>query len=498
MKSQKIKYGVCVANDDPYNAGRIRVLIDSEYRRNFIDNNYAKAIIDEVDSQNEGKYIKWELATNRYINDPYLVNPLLPKHLSIVPKVGESVKLILFEDGSNSYMEYLGPDISNLNKTNFELYEEGRGFTDKRLKNPPRLNFDEYIYPKVGEVSVIGRDNSEMILSNKSIFLRSGFRTIDGLRKSDNFGMIQIQKFPTKKINRKQKQTIDKTPKAIIDYIVEMDINTVGDDITTKLIVYPTSDILNTKNYNESNIYLENNLDIVLDIEITGKDVRKLANFINNILLGLDVNKFKLNTFETTQINDLSYFVNDYRPPINGEVQEGTNNFNMSLYAFRFNPTQNIEDSGYLSLSNLFVNELRPLNKVPATVTEVVEVDVLEDLENTEQSVIFNLSDIQFLLSSETDPILPNQISKYGFTQERLNNYLLTNTEPMVRGRKLAKILLRILDIIDDHGHSTDGPDTISENVKEELKSLKEELSSILNEDINNSSNLVNEYLRIN
>lgn len=145
-------YGRVVTNNDPYDANRIKVRIVG------IDNVY----------DNDTKLIE---------DDNNWVTPFLPLHTNVVPKIGETVRVLL-QDPKNPYINrcYFGPIISQKENLNFDpYYFTARAGTSQSLTTlkKPWVDFpntkegDWAIFPEKEDIQLQGRGNSDIILKEK-------------------------------------------------------------------------------------------------------------------------------------------------------------------------------------------------------------------------------------------------------------------------------------------------------------------------------------------
>ena len=114
--------------------------------------------------------------------------PLLPKHLSTIPKVGEVVWIFVM--GKNTYSAdrlYIGPIISQLDKLNEDRFKANtplRPFTFGQLTpGKPVTGIDTNttvipeligVFPKADEVSIQGRYNTDITQKRNEIVIRAG------------------------------------------------------------------------------------------------------------------------------------------------------------------------------------------------------------------------------------------------------------------------------------------------------------------------------------
>lgn len=151
---QYLKYGQVVSVYDDYSLGRIQVRIKGSQSAGGDDGVANK-------------------------NLPFCV-PMIPKHISITPKVGESVWVFVFDKNrQHADRLYIGPIISQLDKLN---HDEGRtsalaGFTFGPVT--PKINMTNIpqligVFPNSDDVSIQGRYNTEITQKVNEIVIRAG------------------------------------------------------------------------------------------------------------------------------------------------------------------------------------------------------------------------------------------------------------------------------------------------------------------------------------
>ena len=145
-----------VFNSDP---NMIRVRIES--------NQYDQAITDD------------RLLPNCY--------PILPKHLNIVPKIGEVVFIMLL-DPTDRYSDrlYLGPMISSRENLKEDRIDTTALSNLSISVTTPNVNLDTLksvkgIFPNREDVSIQGRDNSDIIFKTNEALLRAGQHVQDNV-----------------------------------------------------------------------------------------------------------------------------------------------------------------------------------------------------------------------------------------------------------------------------------------------------------------------------
>lgn len=163
-------YGIVISTDDPYDAGRIRVRIEG------IDNDVSQ----ETELNDPG----YTDANKRGL--PWC-QPLLPKFINVVPKVGETVKVAVHDYRNKKIRrEYVGPVIAQQRPPDFidspffpsKWKVEVDFYNGSWSQEPESIDGDWKIYPDKEDIAISGRRNTDLILRNKQnydeIILRAG------------------------------------------------------------------------------------------------------------------------------------------------------------------------------------------------------------------------------------------------------------------------------------------------------------------------------------
>ena len=115
--------------------------------------------------------------------------PMVQKFVHIVPKIGETV-LVLVPDVKNPQIDrmYVGPLISQpqMLKKDSELFSS-KSALDSGLREPrpapTTIPENKGVYPKVNEIAIQGRNNSDIIFKDTEVLMRAGqfdINTIEG------------------------------------------------------------------------------------------------------------------------------------------------------------------------------------------------------------------------------------------------------------------------------------------------------------------------------
>ena len=186
-------YGIVVSIDDPYDAGRIRVRIEG------VDNDVPQAT--ELNDPIKGG-LPW-------------CQPLMPKFINVIPKVGETVKIAVFDYRNKKIRrEYIGPVIVQQRPPDFmnspffpsKWEVEVDNYNGAWTQEPESIDGDWKIYPDKEDIGISGRRNTDFILRYKEnydeVILRAGkidYQSIIG-NQNENENNVQGGSF---KLNKK-------------------------------------------------------------------------------------------------------------------------------------------------------------------------------------------------------------------------------------------------------------------------------------------------------
>ena len=218
--------------------------------------------VESVEDDADGLRIKARLAQDGRVdisNLPYSY-PLLPKTFRTIPKVGEGVLIFLSELGNNnSNRYYIGPIISQDQKLGYDEYDYGRGSSISLLQGSEiepleRLsNYEETkgSFPKVSDVSVVGRKGEDIIIKENEIDLRCGIRTEVPYVDNNLIGNVIFNSFNPSYIQLKYRKNIGHSKNQEADSV----INLVADKIN--LISHKDENSLNLTDKEELIKYSE-------------------------------------------------------------------------------------------------------------------------------------------------------------------------------------------------------------------------------------------------
>lgn len=170
-KYDLVSIGVVTSIDDKNQAGRILVDI--------------KGIDDKTSDDNKS----WAF-------------PFLPKHLQVMPKVGESVFVFKLNIEDTQYVDryWIGPIISQPQKLN----NDSHFFSSKAAlpsgvvdleQAPDNIKEAQGVFPNKKYISIQGRNNSDLTFKDNEVLIRAGQHKLNQplLFNSENVGYIQIK-----------------------------------------------------------------------------------------------------------------------------------------------------------------------------------------------------------------------------------------------------------------------------------------------------------------
>lgn len=262
-----------------------RLSLQGDVPKNFgvVDENFYLGEVVSIDDDTDAMRIKVKIngqnLDNKLSNDelPWC-SPFLPKFLSVMPRVGETVKVILY-DRKNPYKnrEWLGPIISQPHKMNFDPhFFSSRSGTDFQVvpleqaisKNPDVINRPNWqLFPKT-DVSIFGRDNSDLIIRDSEVLLRAGkyypttnknIKPADFKINTKNPGYISVKFYKKNNTNlsnseqRKQGNELGLNEDTSVTNIVSDKINLITHKGSNAKGVGKTESIIDTVEINNSN-----------------------------------------------------------------------------------------------------------------------------------------------------------------------------------------------------------------------------------------------------
>lgn len=175
--------------------------------------------------------------------------PFLPRMFNVVPKIGETVKIVLM-DTKNPFIEreWIGPIISQPEKIKEDPYFftalAGKvGGLTKLGRSINTIPEADGIYPKEDDVALLGRDNSDILLKKEEVLIRAGKHEIDNPLKLNeknpayiNMRVLKPSDLKKPENNNKTQQELNLTEDRTDTVIVSNKIFLIGRDSNSKVI----------------------------------------------------------------------------------------------------------------------------------------------------------------------------------------------------------------------------------------------------------------------
>ena len=510
-----VYYGVCLDSNDPLMAGRIRAVLDDDFKtespKNYDESKLAKIFNGDVgkaaDNGGDPIYatadaIKWSK------DDPHVRNPFLPLYFNVIPRSGEAVKLISYMSNetatSGDDIEYIGPLISQPTKLGGESYGNSRIFTTKGTRQPnsvlPKLRGNtesQGVFPYEGTIALRGRFDSDLLFGNRQLILRAGQtqpqdKEVKIPKTNFTQSIIQLDNYSQELSLTKEEEKKEVQDDAPLNHIIEYEIVAEYFSGSSAIKLYDGNiQIYNLTPKDGKEPLLSGKFGVSTDISSHSN-----KNFIC-------VLRFERHTEDETirLLNDFLYQAqNDAvgSPPHNFEaiptgvgasyqkVFEDEINFNsatpnleklMNLHPFYFRPTKDslVIDTIFPKISLLGVEQFGRIfsktNVFPEVKTETTEIDV-ESYEKRTQGITTVLSNEILLFSydetipekGKPTPLVTSFKSdnhelgdNVGVNQKTLVKMSRDNMEPLVRGEQLLILLTQMWDWIQNHEHGLAG-----------------------------------------
>jgi len=540
--SKITEYAVCVNNQDPKRAGRIRAI--KPFGADMSDakvTNPEQFIKDrDIEAANGKIYVPWGK------KDPYLYGPFLPLHINVIPKVLEGIKLIKSEIAKgNSQEEYVGPYISEEGYIENDSYEHGFQNTQHGKQDKGSMPFapiGQSTEPKINpqgqpeekgkgsfanpdDVSIVGRDNTDIILGMRDklyppftvpptleaypqILIRAGKLTYGGGLKSKPTSnpyqtMIQLNYHEDEMFVKTETTTDSIIPDAPLSTLVEYYIDSIalsGGTINGYITLYkmPSAD-------SKANVFMAGefgpeskivyttfggtpiSLNQVSRVNFVNiPDMTTLGQLINDYLDQVD--KARWRDFIKPIVIPGSIITKTFNPNVNLNKRDGVGDYIQRTHPLYYRPvasTRLMMDGaepspsipGWMTLQN-DLKKLKELIKLGGVQTEGYglaytddsserepkpeeiksQSNVIKINEGMQQGFITAASEKIYLIShhsTELGKITLN--TNYGISQTKFIKTIDTQTNSLVRGEELLKLLEKIVEFTSNHTHAFPG-----------------------------------------
>ena len=378
-----------------------------------------------------------QVSDSKILNDKDLPNcyPLLPKHLNVYPKENEWVYILNINKDSNQQIRYfLGPVIDTFK--NLPLNANDNTEINSNIK-PDLTQPEKGIYPSRSQISIQGRNNSDVVFKDQEILIRAGKYVSGNPLKFNSLDTAYIQI----KYGQPESKQTNKT-------------QTVSD---VKLFQPDGFAIATLTNINGI-------LDWVINIKIEDK---------NNAFLGKIYKKFSSEngavsyvkeTFLKLQKNDPNT-ISDIRDNFGDKI---TNTYDFSKFKY-------INDS-IPQLKDFNINQTT--EKVSKTETVAVTETVFDDSKGSVINIVGNKLNLISYGNTDGFKLLDPDVTITPEQQLKIN----TESHPIPYGDKLNDFLKLMKSFVSNHVHPYHGsppdPDPIVNQI------LDFDLESILNQNV--------------
>jgi hypothetical protein len=513
MNLDKIIYqGRVLNNQDPLMLGRIRAIAVNTVESQVLPEDWTP-------SQEWGP------------TDPLIFIPLLPYYISQVPKKDEYIHIFFYNtkqqvDNTKFYIQ--GP-ITRPQNNFFEFYQNTNSLLASAtylkeanyLKDPISLEIKEPakgIYPEPGDNALLGRGTSDVIVKQSEVLIRAGRNTqpqtntynIPTPRQNRSFLQVSLFDLEKEYKDPSQKRFFEQKS-LLVKYLVEWDItnqytltgSTAGGGVTgstvydglIKLYALPSKDRVKT-----SEINMDTPLEDIKGIPqyiagFSGQSLESGVKTINQFIGGVNKGKINIDGYDQYPFNGHSSSLTDqfpfyFRPSKSSRdklASSGSTDFKMVDSFFR--------RVKLLPSDRQFGSVLVWQKNVVGEQLTLVTEEVIEPIYKPNPVSYGTLGgDFVYLLSHKSQIPSKDQINLlpketlYGIDQTYYTDKILPNTDPMVRGNELMKLLTLIVNFLGSHVHNINkapiGIGTDGTKLEEIRKILQDADNSILNQNI--------------
>jgi hypothetical protein len=513
MSIDKIIYqGFVINNQDPLMLGRIRAIPVNAVESQLLPEDWNP----EVDP--------W---TKR---DPLIYLPLLPYYISQVPQEDEYIHIFFYnkkqqQDNSKFYIQ--GP-ITRPQNNLFEYWRNSESLLASgeflkqanNIKDP--LTFEvkgdsKGIYPEPGDNSILGRGTADIVVKKNDVLIRAGKNlpvqtsgfNLPSPRQNRSFLQVSLFDIEKEFLDPIERRILSNKPQ-LVKKLIEWEVTneftltgfTSGGGVTGTTVydgnikLYSLTPKDGTKssviNMNTPLDSFKSNVEYFLDF--TGKTLDEGVKIINQFIGGVNQGKINVDGYQ------------QFPPEASSKIEK--------QFPFYFRPTKNNIDklassaSTEYNMVNSFFKRIKllPSDRQFGSVLVWQKNVVGEQLTLENEKLLQPVykpnpisygtlgADFVYLLSHKTDIPSKSKINLqpketlYGIEQTYFTDQILPNTDPMVRGNELMKLLKLIVDFLASHVHNinkapipigTDGT-----KLEEIRKILQDADNSILNQNI--------------
>jgi len=509
----KIIYqGYVINNQDPLLLGRVRGIP-----------------VDAVESQLLPS--DWNPITDPWTSkDPLIYLPLLPYYLSQVPQEDEYIHIFFYnkkqtQDNSKFYIQ--GP-ITRPQNNSFEYWRNSESmmasgeFLKQANDIKDKISLEikgnsKGIYAEPGDNSLIGRGTSDVVVKKGDVLIRAG-KNIESQtpgfnlpQPRQNRAFLQVSLFDLEKkeldpIKKRFFENLPQLVKKLIEWEVTDQISVTG-NTSGGGVTGTTAYNGNVKLYSllpkDQTKTTEIDMTTPLDsfksgpeytLEFTGKTLDESVKIINQFINGVNQGKINVDGYEQYPFESDSrlekQFPFYFRPTKNNIdklASSGSSDFNMVNSFFKrvkLLPSDKQFGSVLVWQKNVVGQQLTLKNE---TLVQTSYKPKPVSYGTLGADFVYLLSHNSSIPSKSKINLQPKE-TLYGIDQPYFTDIILPNTDPMVRGNELMKLLTLIVDFLGSHVHNinkapipigTDGT-----KIEEIRKILQDADNAILNQNI--------------
>lgn len=480
MNGKYIYTGVVKDVEDPLMLNRVRVFFDTTTEG--LNNN---AILDSVPNTYNGietkidgdlkPEFKWTAM------DPFCFLPLLPLFVKVTPKLGESVNLIWPNPEYKFREQYY---IQGTFTSPLTMYSEqsvsSRMFATKDMLLKPSVNLKnpqngEYyqpttkgIFPEPDDSALLGRGTCDIIVRDNDIVLRAGKSTGLPLNRNINLAakktrsFIQLSNFSDRiNFNGRNPQIRLEQNVQFVKTLVEWNIinpENQQNQFSFEVYVYglPENSAYTTNKLTVSTTVDDKSL--ITKLSFTNESLNEVVKKINQIIKQVNDGKININPYPIVRLDKVHPMV--FRPsPLTYKWMSQEVNNSLPEYQNVSNIANKIKfkKEGTDGYGLIFFKNKPGQQTIPRT-------DYVKDITRQNISTTYNVSggDKIVLLSHESQipdgqRIILDEDTLRGISQEFLAEFVMPNTNSLVRGEELIKFLNLVIRFLISHVHAFPG-----------------------------------------
>jgi len=507
--------GYVINNQDPLMLGRVRALPVDQVEADILPINW-----------NPEKDIWTE-------RDPLIFLPLLPYYISQIPKIDEYIHIFYYNtemvvDNSKFYIQ--GP-ITRPQNNFFESWHNSESMLASgvflkqanNIKDP--LSFEikaeaKGIYPEPGDNALLGRGTSDVIVKQEEVLIRAG-KNIPTQTAGFNLptprlnrAFVQLSNFELERGERPPKKVTELIKKPlVVKKLIEWEITNQNsitgltqNNSVTGVTYYDGNiklySLLPKAKVTTIDIHMNTPLDNFkagpeYELFFTGQTLEEGVKIINQFISGVNNGKINVQNYE--------------QYPFDNSLQISRQ------FPFYFRPSKNNVDklsstgsTDFNMVNNFFTQiKLLPSNKEYGSVLVwtknivgqqlTVQTNTLDQNVYTSNPVSYGTmaADTLYLLSHKTDIpskrkiVLEPKETLYGIPQPFFTEIIGKNTDPMVRGNELMKLLTLIVNFLESHVHNINEapiPVAVDGTKIEEIRNILQ----------NSDNTILNQRIRLN